>query len=97
MSPYFIKTSKKGKKPKTDFFKARIEKIRKEFNESRYKFPKLKMKEIRKNLYKIENEKNPSESKIKRMERNLNELEENLSKTKTYYDYDDIEYRGIQM
>ena len=50
---------KKGKKPKTNFSKARIEKIRKEFNESRYKLSKLKIKEIRKNLYEIENEKNP--------------------------------------
>ena len=93
----FIKTSKKGKKKtKTNFSKARIEKIRKEFNESRYKFSKLKIKEIRKNLYKIENEKNLSESKIKEIQRNLTELEENHSKTKKYYDYDDIEYRGIR-
>ena len=60
------KPVKKGKKPKAIFSKARIEKIRKEFNESRYKFSKLKIKEIRKNLYEIENEKNPSESKNKR-------------------------------
>ena len=26
----------------------------------------------------------------------LTKLEENLSKTKKYYDYDDIEYRGIR-
>ena len=39
----------------------------------------LKIKEIRNNLYEIENEKNPSESKIKEIERNLTELEENLS------------------
>ena len=90
------KPVKKGKKRKTNFFKARIEKISKEFNESRYKFSKLKIKEIRKNLYEIENEKNPSESKIKEIERNLTELEENLFKTKRYYDYDDIEYRGIR-
>ena len=76
------KPVRKGKKPKTSSSKARIEKIRKEFNESRYKFSKLKIKEIRKNLYKIENEKNPSESKIKEIERNLNELEENQFKTK---------------
>ena len=30
------------------------------------------------------------------IERNLTELEENLSKTKKYYDYDDIEYKGIR-
>ena len=83
------KPVKKGKKPKTNFSKARIEKIRKEFNESRYKFSKLKIKEIRENLYEIENKKNPSESKTKGIERNLTELEENLSKTKKYYDYDD--------
>ena len=91
------KPVKKGKKTKTNFSKARIEKIRKEFNESRYKFSKLKIKEIRKNLYEIENEKNPSKSKIKETERNITELEENIFKTKIYYDYNDIEYRGIRM
>ena len=97
------KPAKKGKKPvrtgkktKTILSKARIEKIRKEFNESKYKFSKLKIKEIRKNLYEIENEKTPSESKIKEIEINLTELEENISKTKKYYDYDDIEYKGIR-
>ena len=89
------KPVKKVKKPKS-FSKAKTEKIRKEFNESKYKFSKLKIKEIRKNLHEIENEKNPFESKIKEIERNLTELEENLSKTKMYYDYDDIEYRGIK-
>ena len=44
------KPVKKGKKPKTSFSKAKIEKVRKEFNESRYKFSKLKIKEIRKHL-----------------------------------------------
>ena len=60
------KPVKKGKKPKISFSKANIEKIRKEFNESRYKFSKLKIKEVRKKPYEIENEKNPSESKNKR-------------------------------
>ena len=90
------KPVKKGKQPKTNFSKARIEKIRKEFYESRYKLSKLKIKEIRENLYEIENEKNPSESKIKEIERNLTELEKSLSKTKKYYDYHDIEYKRIR-
>ena len=90
------KPVKKGKKPKTNFSKARIEKIRKEFNETRYRFSNLKIKKIRKNLYKIENEKNLSESKIKEIEIFFTELEENLFKTKMYYDYDDIEPRGIR-
>ena len=46
---YFIKTSKKPEKnfddtkPKINFSKPRIEKIRKEFNESRHKFSKPKI------------------------------------------------------
>ena len=59
------KPVRKGEKPKTNFSKARIEKIRKEFNESRQKFSKSKINEIRRNLYKIENEKNLFASKIK--------------------------------
>ena len=90
------KPVKKGKIPKTSIYKARIEKVKKEFNESIYRFSKLKIKEIRKKLYEIENKKNPYESKIKEIERNLTELEENLFKTKKYYDCDDIEYRGIR-
>ena len=81
--------------PKTNFSKARMEKIRKELNESRHKFSKSKINEIRKNLCEIENEKNIFASKIKEIERNFIELEENLYKTKKYYDYDDIEYNGI--
>ena len=89
------KKLKKDKKPKISSFKAEIEQIRKEFNDSRHKFSKLKIKEIRINLYEIENEKNLSKSRIKEIERNLTELEENLLKTNKYYDYDDIEYRGM--
>ena len=87
---------RKGKKPKTIFSKVRIEKIRKEFNESRHKFSKSRINEIRKNLYEIENEKNLFASKIKEIERNLTELEENLSRSKKYYEYDDTEHKGIR-
>ena len=79
-----------------NFSKARIEKIRKEFNESRHILSKSKLNEIRRNLYEIENEKNLFASKINEIGRNLFELDENLSKTKKYYDYDNIEYRGIR-
>ena len=34
--------------------------------------------------------------KIKEIEKNLLKLEKNLSKLKKYYDYDDIEYKGIR-
>ena len=86
---------KESEKPKINFSKSRIEKIRKEFNESRHKFSKSKITEIRRNLYEIENEKNLFASKIKEIEKNL-ELEENLSKTKKYYDYNDVGYKGIK-
>ena len=49
---------------KIHFSKARIEKIRKEFHESKHKFSKSKVNEIRKNIYEIENEKNHLVSKI---------------------------------
>ena len=66
---------KESEKPKANFSKARIEKIRKEFNESRHRFSKSKINEIRRNLYDIENEKSLFESKVKEIERNLTELE----------------------
>ena len=69
-------------KPKISFSKPRIEKIRKEFNESKHKFSKSKINEIRRNFYEIENEKNLFAPKIKEIERNLLELEENLFKPK---------------
>ena len=67
-------------KPKIKFSKPRIEKIRKELRhnfESRHKFSKSKINEIRRNLYEIENEKKLFAPKIKETERNLFELEEN--------------------
>ena len=46
-----------------NFSKARIEKIRKQFDEARHKFSKSKINAIRRNLYEIENEKNLFKSK----------------------------------
>ena len=43
-----------------------LKKIRKDFNKLRDRFLKPKVKELRRNLYKIENEKNLSKSKIKK-------------------------------
>ena len=83
-------------KPKINFSKPRIGKIRKEFNESRHKFSKSKINEIRRNLYEIENEKNLFAPKIKEIEINLLELEENLFKPTKDYDYDDSEYKGMK-
>ena len=81
------KPVKKSEKPKINFSKPRTEKIRKELNESRHKFSKSKINEIRRNLYEIENEKNLFSIKNKSIEINLTELEENLPKRKKYYEY----------
>ena len=64
---------KKSEKPKINLYKPRNEKIRKEIIESRHKFSKLKINEIKRNLYEIENEKNYFVLKIKEIERNLSE------------------------
>ena len=77
-----------------NFNDARIEKIKKDFNELRNRFFKSKIKEVRKDLYRIENKKNLSTTEM--IEKNLLKLEKSLSKLKRYYDYDDIEYRGIR-
>ena len=59
--------------------------ITEELNKLRHKFSKPKIKEIRKNLYEIESNKN---QKIK-------ETEKSLSRLKNYHVYDDAEYIGI--
>ena len=56
-------------KTKNKFFKSRIEEIRKKSNELRLKFSKSKGNKIRRNLYEIENEKNPSLPKIKEIKK----------------------------
>ena len=47
-------------------------------------------------IYEIGNEENLFVSIIKEIRRSLLELEENLFKPRKYYDYDDIEYKGIK-
>ena len=94
---YFIKTGKKTEKPKINFSKVRIEKIRKDFNESRHKFSKSKLKEARRNLYEIKNRWGLFALRMEEVEKSLDELEKNLSRIKKYYDYDDAEYRGIKV
>ena len=66
------------------------------FNDSGHEFSKSKINKLRRNFYKIENKKNLSAPKIKEIEKNLLELEKNLSKSKKYYDYDNYEYKGIK-
>ena len=57
------------------FINARIKKIWEDLNRLRDRFLKPKIKEIRRNLYEIENENNLSESNIEEINQNLTELE----------------------
>ena len=83
-------------KTKISLSKIKLKGIKEKCNESRYKFSKSKINEIRKSLYDIKNPKDLSKSKIKEIEENILELEESLFKPKKYYDYDDTEYKGIR-
>ena len=74
---------------------AGIKKIRKNFSKLRDRFLRSKIKEIRKNLYEIENNDNLSESKIKEVNQNLIKLEQTLPSLKKYHNYDDPDYREI--
>ena len=93
-----IKCSRWIESPKSgnNFSNARIKKIREDVNKIRYRFLKPKIKEIRKNLYEIENKENLSKWKTKGIEQILTEWEESLFKLNNYYDYDDFEYKGIR-
>ena len=73
-----------------NFNGARIENFKRDFNKFRDRLFKPKIKEIRKDLYRIEN------TRTKEIEKNPLKLENNLFKLKNYHDYDDIKYKGIR-
>ena len=73
--------------------KERIDVIREKLKELSYKLSKSELKEIKKNLYKIENKKGLLEQKKKKY---LDELDEKIRKLDKYYHDDDFEYRGIK-
>ena len=79
-----------------NFDNARIKNIREDLNELKHKFSKSEIKEMKKNLYDIKNQKNVSKSKMIEIEENLPVLEETTTKCKKCHDYDDFEYRGIR-
>ena len=69
--------------------KERIDVIRKELKELSYKLSKSELKEIKKNLYKIENNQ-------KTNKKYLDKIDEKIHKLEKYYHYDDFEFRGIK-
>ena len=90
MSEDELVSALKASESKKNFDKTRIEEIKKN-HDLRHNISKS-----RRIFYEIENRKNLSAPKTQEIEKNLLELEKNLSKSKKYYDYDDYEYKGIQ-
>ena len=74
--------------------KTRIEKIREEIKKLQDTFSRQELKEIKKNPYKTESKTSLSASKTTK--KYLNKLEKRIYKLNKYYDYDDVEYRGIK-
>ena len=72
--------------------KKRIDIIREELKELSYKLSKSELKEIKKNLYNIEERKQFEQKKPRRF---LDELDKKILKLDKHQDYDDFEYRGI--
>ena len=68
MSKNDLLSALKASESEKNFDKTRTEKIREELKKLEHKLSKSEIKEIRKNLYKIENEKNLFASKIKETE-----------------------------
>ena len=73
--------------------KSRIEKIREEIKELSQKFSRLEIREIKKKLYETENKKGLSASK--KTKKYFDKLEDRIYELKTYYNYDDAQYKGI--
>ena len=74
--------------------KERIEVIREQFKELAYKLSKSELKEIKRDLYMVENKKGLLGSK--NPTKYLDELDEKIRKLDKYYYDDDFEFRGIR-
>ena len=83
-------------KPKIGISKKKLEKIRKDFNELRYKFSKKEIDQYRKSFCDIKNYRYLSEPEIEEARENLIELTKSLEFKKFHgnvdrFDYDDLD------
>ena len=85
-----IKENETPKQPKN---KKRIDGIREDLKDLRYKLSKDKLDKIRVDLYNIEKTKQFNSKKTNKF---LNELEKKLLESEKYQDHDDYEYKGIK-
>ena len=74
----------------------RLKKIREDFNELRDRFPKPRIKDIRKNLHDIKNLKNLSTQIIKEIEENIFKLEKRLYNFKKDRYQDEFKHKNIR-
>ena len=82
-------------KPKIKINKKKLEEIRKDFYELRYKFSKKEIDKYRKAFYDIKNYRYLSASEIKEVGKNLNELKKSLRFKKFHGDIDSVDYDDI--
>ena len=82
-------------KPKIKINKKKLEEIRKDFYELRYKFSKKEIDKYRKAFYDIKNYRYLSASEIKEVGKNLNELKKSLRFKKFHGDIDSVDYDDL--
>ena len=82
-------------KPKISITKTKLKEIKKDFRELRHKFSKEEIDKFRKSFYNIKNHKNLCASEIKKADKNLAELEENLQFIK-FFDDENKNIDGIR-
>ena len=69
-------------KPKISITKKKLKEIEKDFSELRHEFSKEEIDKFRKGFYNIKNRRNLHTSEIRKVEKNLAELEENIQSIK---------------
>ena len=82
-------------KPKLGINKNKLEEIRKDFYNLRYKFSKKEVDKYRKVFYDIKNYRHLSESEIEEIRKNFNELEKSLMFKKFHGDIDSVDYEDL--
>ena len=73
--------------------KKRIDDIKEELKNPKYNISKSELKDIKRNLYNIEKQRNIS---LKKTSKYLDELDERITRLDKYHDYDNFEYKGIK-
>ena len=73
--------------------KKRIDDIREELKNPKYNISKSESKDIKRNLYNTEKQR---EISLKKTSKYLDELDKRILRLDKYHDYDDFEYKGIK-